>query len=365
MAERYDPNKMLDYLEGDLSPAQLALFERQLRNDPQLAALAEQLRQDQQLLHGLEPQLAPDGLMDPVNERTVRQMLLEPSTSDTASGVGQRAFRLRRLMTWSAVAAVLVLSASAVWMTSGSKDLWWPRHREQYAFDQPDKPPALEPRKADDSTSRVNQQAAQTDAAETAKTGHARISHSGLDDDTWIDKEPTAVASTVTANHQLRQTEPTEPVHLQIQVTTDDAKVCTTMLLEYAAKTNLTVHMPISDGQIDLECSGDQLTPLLIQLNAPAHQSAQLVRHDHERQTPDIHGAQAFVQNPVDMTLEKADTFVEMQRQWRTLLDQQVLLMPVKPVYDFEPTLKLQVTVRQTTLLDVPMEADVPQAPQP
>lgn len=366
MAERYDPNKMLGYLEGDLSPAQRAMFERQLRNDPPLTALAEQMRQDRQLLRGLEPQPAPDDLMDPVNERTVRQMLLEPSTSDTANRVGPRSFRLRRLMTWSAVAALLVLSASAVWMTSGSKDLWWPRHREQYAFDQPDTPPALEHRVAADSTSRVKQQAAQADATETAETGQASISRSRLADDAWIDKEPPAVASTVTANHKLQQTEPAEPVHLQIKVTTDDAEACTAMLLEYAAKTNLTVHTPTSDGQIDLECSGDQLAPLLVQLNAPAHQSAQLVRRDHERQMPDIHGAQAIVQKPVDMKLEEADTFVEMRRQWRALLDQQVPLIPVKPVYDFEPTLKLQVTVRQTTTLpDVPTEADVPQAPQP
>lgn len=139
MADRYDQAMMLGYLEGDLSPPQRAMFERQLREDPQLAALVEQMQQDRQLLRGLDAETAPDDLMDAVNERIARRMLLDAPPSGTAGRVGPRRLQTRRVMAWAAVAAMLVLSAGVVWLTIGNNDLLWPHEGKQYAFENESK----------------------------------------------------------------------------------------------------------------------------------------------------------------------------------------------------------------------------------
>ena len=362
MADRYDQDMMLGYLEGDLSPARRALFERQLRDDPRLAALVEQMQQDRQLLRELEPQPAPDDLMDAANERIARQMLLEPPPSGR---VGPGPFRLGRVMRWSALAALVVLSAGVVWLTIRDNDLWWPRDGERYAFDQADKSSALEGLKAEEGAAHARQRVAGADATERKDVAQPSAPSSELLGSVRIEKEAPALASKSRATLAPPTSEPTEPVHVQIEVTTDDAEASTAMLLAYAAETDLKVHTPASDGRIDLECLGGQLAPLLAQLNAPAQQSAQLAQFDRKQRVQVMHGAQNFVQKPAYTKLEEADPFVEMRRQWRSLLDQQVPLIPVTPVYDSETTLKVQVAVRQAAQLDAPVEADAPKASQP
>lgn len=114
MSNHPDPNLILDYLEGDLTPRKAAEFERLLNEDRELRRLLEQLASDRRTMRQLPQEQAPPQLMDHVHQRLERQMLLKPSGADEDRRVTTRRFRLGQWAAYGSLAAMLVFSALTI-----------------------------------------------------------------------------------------------------------------------------------------------------------------------------------------------------------------------------------------------------------
>ena len=105
MADRYDEELFLGYIEGDLTPEQTREFEKQLVDDARLRNLVAQLVIDRHRLRNLPKEDAPPNLMDAVNqhlERTMIQFALRVCggrLEDTARmlGLSRKGLYLKRL----------------------------------------------------------------------------------------------------------------------------------------------------------------------------------------------------------------------------------------------------------------------------
>ena len=81
MSERYDENAIIAYVEGDLGPDDRARFERALGADAQLRSLVEDLLRQRRALREWPDEPAPAEVMEGVNQRLERDMLLEPAAA--------------------------------------------------------------------------------------------------------------------------------------------------------------------------------------------------------------------------------------------------------------------------------------------
>ena len=124
MAERFDEELMLGYVEGDLTPAQREQFERRLIADPRLRDLLTQMRRDRTALRDLDPQAAPPQLVEHVNHQLERQMLLGDASAPTGRPRSPR-FTAGRIVAYSAVAAMLAVCASIVAITLQTTQSLW------------------------------------------------------------------------------------------------------------------------------------------------------------------------------------------------------------------------------------------------
>ena len=125
MAERYDEELFLGYLEDDLTQEQRDRFERELTADPRLFSLVNQMRKDRAALRDLEPQRAPPELMEPVNQRLEREMLLGKVASPEMGSIRTRRFTLGRVTAISALAAMVLVCASiAAMIYYNTTSLW-------------------------------------------------------------------------------------------------------------------------------------------------------------------------------------------------------------------------------------------------
>jgi len=125
MTDRYDQDMILGYVEGDLSDEQRAAFEATLADDHELRQLVSQMRLDREALRSLARQSAPVGLVDQVMQAQERDALLgDPAAPEPLPLVVPMSRRkIRRVLAYSAVAAVLLLSFSVVLMTLTPPDL--------------------------------------------------------------------------------------------------------------------------------------------------------------------------------------------------------------------------------------------------
>ena len=89
MADRYDENLILGYVEGELDAAQSAQFEALLAQDPRLRGLVEAMRQDRLALRDLPDAMAPAEVMERVNLHMERAVL---ATIDYAFSAEERSF---------------------------------------------------------------------------------------------------------------------------------------------------------------------------------------------------------------------------------------------------------------------------------
>jgi hypothetical protein len=117
MAERYDEQVLLDYLEGDLSTDQAAEFERQLENDTKLRSLVGQLLADRDALRRLPTQPAPPQVMERVEQQLERAMLLKPDMAAQGPAPVPVHLRLAPYLTYAAVAAMILIAAGLVLRT--------------------------------------------------------------------------------------------------------------------------------------------------------------------------------------------------------------------------------------------------------
>lgn len=103
MAERYDEQLILGYIEGDLSPDQVASFEAQLGQDARLRNLVAQLLVDRNTLRAMPRSDAPAELLDRVNQSLERRMLLGSAQPEAEAAAPRRSYRFSRLLAYAAL----------------------------------------------------------------------------------------------------------------------------------------------------------------------------------------------------------------------------------------------------------------------
>ncbi|MAE63960.1 MAG: hypothetical protein CMJ18_06770 [Phycisphaeraceae bacterium] len=109
MAERYDEQLILGFLEDDLEPEQHLRFQQMLVEDARLRNLVAQLTQDRSLLRQLQREPPPADLMEPVNQLLERQMLLSFDDAAREANGAAAVLRSQRLFKYGALAAVLLI----------------------------------------------------------------------------------------------------------------------------------------------------------------------------------------------------------------------------------------------------------------
>lgn len=116
MSDRYDQDTILGYVEGELDDAQRESFESIIAEDHELRNLVSQMKLDRQALRSLGMRPAPVGLVDQVMQAQERAALLgEPDVPEPLPMVlPVSRLKLRRVLAYSGVAAVLLLSAALV-----------------------------------------------------------------------------------------------------------------------------------------------------------------------------------------------------------------------------------------------------------
>ncbi len=117
MLERYDPNLILDYIEGDLSPAERAGFEQLLVQDRQLQVLVDELLEDRRALRQMPLEKAPLEVLDRVQQRMERNMLLDAVPRHAEDMAVVRRFRMGRLVAYGSLAAMVLFSALMMYRT--------------------------------------------------------------------------------------------------------------------------------------------------------------------------------------------------------------------------------------------------------
>ncbi len=119
MTSRYDQDTILGYVEGELNEDQRAAFETMLEADDELRQLVARLRLDRQMLRGLADERAPEALIDQVMQVHERALLLgDPGAADPLPlSVPMSRRKLRRVLMYSGIAAIVLLSFSVVFHT--------------------------------------------------------------------------------------------------------------------------------------------------------------------------------------------------------------------------------------------------------
>ncbi len=118
MDDRYDPNLILGYVEGELTAADRARVAAILADDPALGALVADLERDRAALRNAKPIEPPHDLADSAIAAIERQLLFEDHTSPAASSAASsRRYRLVPLLTYGGIAAVLALTVTVVFQS--------------------------------------------------------------------------------------------------------------------------------------------------------------------------------------------------------------------------------------------------------
>lgn len=116
MTDRYDQDMILGYVEGELDDSQREAFEATLAQDHELRNLVSQMKLDRENLRRLGVTPAPVGLIDQVMQAQERAELLgDPEAPEPLPlKMPVNPHKLRRVLAYSGIAAVLLLSAALV-----------------------------------------------------------------------------------------------------------------------------------------------------------------------------------------------------------------------------------------------------------
>lgn len=110
MADRYDEELILGYVEADLTPQQAKAFRQLMIDDPRVAALANQLIADRRALRAGPKEKAPGELLERVTPVLERGMLLDGPPEAGGGDQSESRFQFRRWLVYGGVAAVLLFS---------------------------------------------------------------------------------------------------------------------------------------------------------------------------------------------------------------------------------------------------------------
>ena len=117
MANRYDEQLFLDYVEGDLTPPEKARFEKMMAEDKKLSGLVAQMIDDRRRLRRLPRDNPPADLMDQVTSRLERNMLLDAPAPELNPVTQPRGFRNSRVLAYAGLAAMVLISTAVVMHT--------------------------------------------------------------------------------------------------------------------------------------------------------------------------------------------------------------------------------------------------------
>lgn len=117
MADCYDEQWVLGYIEGDLPPDETSRFESMLADDPRLQELVGQLACDRRMLRQWPDEPVPDELMDHVIPHLERGMLLDAPPLHAKHTQAVWGSRIPRLITYGGLAAMVIISTLVVVQT--------------------------------------------------------------------------------------------------------------------------------------------------------------------------------------------------------------------------------------------------------
>lgn len=114
MTKPYDEQLLLDYIEGNLSPSQRADLERRLQDQPQMLSYLRDMTADREALANLPEPEAPAWIMDEVDRRLERSMLLDFNGPGVDSVVDRQRNVVRRIAMLSGLAAMFLITGLVV-----------------------------------------------------------------------------------------------------------------------------------------------------------------------------------------------------------------------------------------------------------
>jgi hypothetical protein len=127
MHANYDHERLIDYIEGELPPEQMARVDAMLASDPKLRRLIESIKADRKALRAMPPDEAPRALVDDVMAGLERQMLLgeAPTDGEDVDEIAAEAQRNRmrigpkllRVASYTGLAAALAIAGGVVFLT--------------------------------------------------------------------------------------------------------------------------------------------------------------------------------------------------------------------------------------------------------
>lgn len=114
MTQQLDNETILGYVEGDLPNDQRKRFETLLADDPKLRRLVTQIRDDRQQMRNLPSEDPPEDILEGVNRRLERNMLLDAPPPELMPSLPASSFRIGRWAAYAGLAAMIVLSTTLV-----------------------------------------------------------------------------------------------------------------------------------------------------------------------------------------------------------------------------------------------------------
>jgi len=124
MANHYDEQLFLGYIEGDLAPPEKARFEKMMAEDQELSGLVAEMIDDRRRLRGMPREHPPDDLMDQVTHRLERNMLLDAPPPELNPVTPPRGFRNTRVLAYAGLAAMVLISTAVVMRTLVDRKLY-------------------------------------------------------------------------------------------------------------------------------------------------------------------------------------------------------------------------------------------------
>jgi len=132
MQASYDHEQLIDYIEGELPPEAMARVDAMLAADARLRRLIEAMKADRKALRAMPADEVPYPIVDDVLGGLERQMLLgDASDSADIDPIEAEAQRRRmrigprvlRVVSYTGIAAALLLAGGVVVVTLSSSDL--------------------------------------------------------------------------------------------------------------------------------------------------------------------------------------------------------------------------------------------------
>lgn len=124
MADRYDEQLFLAYVEGELEPEQRDRFEALMAEDPKLRSLVRAVSDDRLRLRQLADENPPTDSMESIDQQLERNMLLDAPLPELRPNTPPRGLRLGRVLTMAGLAAMVLICTAVVIQTLIDQNLY-------------------------------------------------------------------------------------------------------------------------------------------------------------------------------------------------------------------------------------------------